>query len=83
MSESREFAEAVVRVTATLINSAEMGSRAFYPDDERNQVMLGYMSVLLVKKTMDEVIEKSFKDPLELQMRCLDAIGDLYDAIPE
>ncbi|MCA1800018.1 MAG: hypothetical protein LC687_00575 [Actinobacteria bacterium] len=72
----------VVALAAANIATIDALAKATY-DDEGDQVILGYLSVLLMKMAMDEIIDKSFKDPLGFRMSCLDIVKDLYAKVSE
>ena len=82
-SEAKQLANDVLALATGTLTSIELITQSTYTDDGERQILLGYMSVLLVKMAMDNTIDNIFQEPLEFRMNCLDAVKEIYETATE
>ena len=82
-SEAKQLANDVLALATGTLTSIELITQSTYTDDDERQILLGYMSILLVKMAMDNTIDTIFQEPLEFRMNCLDAVKEIYETATE
>lgn len=61
----------IVDIAGDVITS---GAETAYAEDNMDQLIAAYMSVLLLKHNMEVLIDKSVKDPMQFKFDCLDSL---------